>query len=114
MQSPPQTDRARNLRRSMTPQETKLWFAIRDRRLNGLKFRRQHPIGPYFADFAHIPTRLVIEIDGGQHGGIGDRIRTDFLQGQGWTVLRFWNVDIEQTFDAVLAQIATAAGKPFG
>ncbi len=98
----------------MTKQERKLWYALRDRQLNGLKFRRQHPIGPYIADFAHVPSHLVVEIDGGQHGASYDRARTGFLTKTGWTVLRFWNMDVDQTFEAVLARIAEAAGKPFG
>jgi very-short-patch-repair endonuclease len=61
------TRRARELRRDNSRAERKVWELLRDRRLTGVKFRRQHPIGPYFADFACISRKLVIEIDGDHH-----------------------------------------------
>lgn len=61
-------DRARRLRRSMTDAEHRLWFHLRNRALMGCKFRRQHPVGPYVADFACIERSMVVEVDGGQHG----------------------------------------------
>jgi very-short-patch-repair endonuclease len=60
-------DIARKLRRDATAAEQLIWLLLRDRRLSGIKFRRQLPIGPYIADFASIQHRLVVELDGGQH-----------------------------------------------
>jgi very-short-patch-repair endonuclease len=86
---------ARELRVGMTDAERRLWSALRARRLQGYKFRRQHPIGPYIVDFACIEHRLVIEADGGQHDDNDrDRIRTEWLKSEGWRVIRFWNNDI--------------------
>ena len=86
---PPQ--RPRTLRRNATDAEALLWSRLRDRRLAGHKFRRQHPIGPYIADFACPDARLVIELDGGQHSPETDAARTAYIEAQGYTVLRFWN-----------------------
>ncbi len=79
----------------MTDAERRLWSVLRNRRMRGYKFRRQHPIGPFVADFACIEHRLVIEADGGQHAdNAADERRTAWLERQGWNVLRFWNNDI--------------------
>ena len=88
-------DRARSLRRTLTDAELRLWFHVRDRRLAGYRFRRQHPIGPYFADFAGVERRLVVELDGGQHvaGSAADRRRTAPLERRGWRVIRFRDSD---------------------
>ena len=100
---------ARHLRRSMTDAEHRLWFHLRNRALLGFKFRRQMPIGPYIADFACIERRLVVEVDGGQHGGYAaDAVRTVGLQAQGYRVLRFWNNDVLLQTPAVLEQILAA------
>ena len=102
-------NRARRLRRSMTDAEHRLWFHLRNRALMGCKFRRQHPIGPYIADFACIEHRLIVEADGGQHADSGaDRDRTRFLASCGYRVLRFWNNDVLARTDAVLEQIHAA------
>jgi very-short-patch-repair endonuclease len=82
---PKSTDNARSLRSDMMIAEHKFWQAIRGKQIEGCRFRREHPIGPYIADFACIDKLLVIELDGGQHQ---DRItyderRTAFLQAQG-------------------------------
>ncbi len=103
-------DFARGLRARMTDAEHRLWYHLRDRRLLGHKFRRQVPIGPYIADFACLPLRLVIEIDGGQHDAAVDGLRTACLHEQGFTVLRFWNNDVLRDTDAVLADICRAPG----
>jgi very-short-patch-repair endonuclease len=105
------------LRRNATEAERRLWALLRDRRLAGAKFRRQHPIGPYVADFACTKWRLVVEADGGQHAGSApDRERTGWLSGQGWRVLRFWNDEIlgntEGVLTAILAAIAEASPRP--
>jgi len=75
--------------------------------LDACRFRRQHPIGPYIADFACIERRLVVELDGGQHQGQNaqDEQRTAFMQTQGWQVLRFWNNEVLNNLDGVLSTI---------
>jgi primosomal protein N' (replication factor Y) len=98
---------ARRLRRDTTDAEALLWRRIRDRALFGRKFRRQHPIGPYVADFVCIEARLVVELDGGQHdrGAEGTSVRTAFLERRGFRVLRFWNNDVLANLDGVLERI---------
>jgi very-short-patch-repair endonuclease len=89
------TARARNLRRVDNDAEHALWSELRDRRLNGFKFVRQFRIGPYFADFACRDRMLVVELDGIQHIDSAHDVRRDaFMVGKGWSVLRFWNVDV--------------------
>lgn len=93
------THQARRLRADQTDAERKLWYALRDLKLP-FNVRRQHPLGPYIADFA-IPARhLAIEIDGGQHADAmeADRRRTDELGKRGYRVLRFWNNDVHGNF----------------
>ena len=85
--------RARELRQSSPDAESQMWAQLRDRRLAGFKFRRQHPIGRYFADFACIEARLVVELDGGQHfepdAMAADTRRTAHLNAHGFHVMRF-------------------------
>lgn len=102
--------RARKLRQDQTPSERKLWARLRGRRLNGLKFRRQHPIGPYITDFYCAACRLVIEIDGDGHleREEYDANRTEWLEGQGYQVLRFTNRDVQDNTEAVLEAILEA------
>ncbi|HEY1931803.1 MAG TPA: DUF559 domain-containing protein [Acetobacteraceae bacterium] len=103
-----QTIRARQLRRDMTDAECRLWLLLRNRRLAGCKFRRQHPIGPYIADFACLARRLIVEADGRQHGGLrlaSDRHRDAWLQEEGWRVVRFTNEDILRHQADVLEEI---------
>src|SRR5436309_16044731 len=104
------TVNARSLRSDMTDVERILWRALRGRQLEAGRFRRQHPIGPYIADFACLDKRLVIELDGGQHQDrIGyDARRTAFLQLQGGRVVRFWNNDVLNNLDGVLMTIVDA------
>ncbi|ATD66382.1 hypothetical protein CNR27_02070 [Luteimonas chenhongjianii] len=103
---------ARSLRRESTDAERLLWFHLRDRRL-GVKFRRQHPIGPYIVDFLSIEAALVIELDGCQHQPHRDADRTRFLERRGHRVLRFWNHDLLVRTETVLEQIlATIALTP--
>ena len=86
---------ARVLRVDMTDAERRLWSLLRGRRLQGYKFRRQRPIGPFIVDFACIAHRLVVEADGGQHcENDYDARRTAWLEAHGWRVMRFWNNDI--------------------
>ncbi|UJB31052.1 endonuclease domain-containing protein [Chromobacterium sp. Beijing] len=101
-----QLDFAKSLRRNMTDAEQRLWKQLRAHRLNGEKFRRQQPIGPYIVDFVHFDSRLIIEADGGQHHeSRGDAARDAWLQAQGFRVMRFWNNDILHNQDAVLEAI---------
>jgi very-short-patch-repair endonuclease len=104
------TTNARALRSEMTDAEQRLWHSIRGQQISNSRFRRQHPIGKYIADFACIDKKLVIELDGGQHQDqvAYDENRTAFLQAQGWHVLRFWNNDVLENLDGVLASIAEA------
>ena len=103
---PKTTARARSLRQSDNDAEDKLWNELRDRRLNGHKFVRQLPIGRYFADFACRDLRLVVEIDGSQHAGNRrDGIRDVFMTDSGWSVGRFWNVDVLTALPSVLDTI---------
>jgi very-short-patch-repair endonuclease len=108
-------NRARHLRRDMTPSERKLWWRLRELAPEGSHFRRQATIGPYFADFACHSTKLVIEIDGGQHG-MTPRIKRDlkrdaYLERNGYRVLRFWNNDVRENIDGVLMVICDALQK---
>jgi very-short-patch-repair endonuclease len=101
--------RARQLRRNRTEAEDRLWYALRER-LPVHKWRFQVPFHLYFADFACLKARLIIEIDGGQHDEhrAGDARRTSFLQAQGFQVLRFWNHDVLANTDGAIAAIASA------
>ena len=96
---------ARKLRHNMTPQERKLWNLLRNRSFKGLKFVRQYPIGNYIVDFACRLEKIVIEIDGGQHNEIAniiyDNKRTNFLEEQGYKVIRFWNNEIDNNIEGV-------------
>ncbi|MET3592185.1 very-short-patch-repair endonuclease [Mesorhizobium shonense] len=103
------TKRARRLRQSDNDAENALWIELRDRRLNGNKFVRQFPIGPYFADFACRECQLVVEVDGSQHfANKRDQIRDRFMVSAGWSILRFWNIDVLKEREAVLETILAA------
>ena len=97
-------DRARTLRRDMTPAERKLWRAIRLDALS-VTFRRQHAIAPWIADFACVELRLVVEVDGGQHGDARDAARDAAMREAGWHVLRFWNNEVTENLTGVLQRI---------
>jgi very-short-patch-repair endonuclease len=102
------------MRRAPTEAELRLWRLLRDRRLSGLKFRRQVPIGPYIVDFLCVSVRLIVEADGSQHGeSIGGERRDAYLARQGWTVLRFWNHDILRNRESVIDTILARAGLPW-
>jgi len=103
------TNRARSLRKADNDAERALWSAIKNRQLDGAKFTRQFPIGPYFADFACREEHLVIELDGSQHAESAyDRRRDQYMVDQGWSVLRFWNVDALKELDAIVDTILAA------
>lgn len=116
MKRPPRpaetTDRARQLRRDSTKPEAVLWSVLRGGRLGGLKFRRQHPIGPYFADFYCHSASLVVELDGMSHNDRAeqDQRRTDFLRQSGLKVIRVLNDDVTADLEAVARYIACEAG----
>ena len=93
MQTPPaRTQRSRTIRRDQTDVERKLWAALRGRQLSGFKFRRQHPVDRYFADFVCMEAKLVVELDGGQHAEQFeyDARRSEVLEAAGFRVIRFW------------------------
>lgn len=106
-------DRARGLRQAMTDVERKLWFYLRNRQLNGHKFRRQHEIDHYIVDFVCSEAMLIVELDGGQHADqVGyDEHRTRYLQARGYRVLRFWNNEVLMSIESVLEVILGAAAK---
>ena len=107
------TSRARDLRKDSTKAERVLWTHLRDRQLAGHKFRRQVPLGSYVVDFVCFERRLVIEIDGGHHGEQADhdRERSEWLESQGFQVLRFWNNEVLGQLDGVTQAILEAVGQ---
>jgi very-short-patch-repair endonuclease len=98
---------ARDLRKRQTPAEAQLWKLLSDRRLDGVKFRRQHPIGPFVADFCCPRLRLIVEVDGGIHDESveQDEERTRLLAASGYTVLRLRNEQVLGRGHQVLDQI---------
>ena len=95
------------LRKEPTLAEVRLWELLRRGALEGVRFRRQHAIGPYIVDFCAPRHRLIIEVDGSQHieAQHEDRARTGFLQSQGYRVLRFWNSQVESDPNGVVRAI---------
>ena len=109
----PTLAKAKRLRRDLTDAERKLWSILRNSQLQGAKFRRQQPIGPFIADFVCQDRKLIVEADGGQHlDSAYDIRRTAFLEGKGYRRLRFWNNDILENLDGVAQMIATAVSTP--
>jgi very-short-patch-repair endonuclease len=106
--------RARRLRRDQTDAENKLWMRLRARQLCDAKFRRQHPIGPYIADFCCVKSRLIVELDGSQHvvQAERDQRRSAFLERSGYRVVRFWDNEVLQNTAAVVERIAEALIDP--
>src|SRR5665213_328929 len=104
---PIQKERARRLRRELTPAERILWTELRGRRFAGLKFRRQHPFGPFILDFYCAEASLVVEIDGESHVGKepADKGRQSWLEAHGLTVVRFWNNEVYDDHEAVVEAI---------
>ncbi len=105
---------ARTLRKPQTDAEALLWYYIRDKQLDGHKFRRQQPIGPYIVDFACLSKKVLIELDGGQHAEqqTQDEARDHFLRNEGYRVLRFWNNEVFENCDGVLEAIRAAVQDP--
>ena len=106
-------ENSRRLRREMTEAERKLWSMLRAGQLDGLKFRRQHPIPPYIADFCCIEKKLIVELDGSQHNAQSDSVRTLALASQGWRMIRFWDNDALLATEAVVEAIWNAACEPY-
>jgi very-short-patch-repair endonuclease len=104
--------RARRLRRNTTDAEKLLWNRLRRLDLKGSHFRRQIPVGPYIADFGCMAARLLIEVDGSQHGEdqnkAYDDVRTRWLEKEGYRVIRFWNDDITRNMEGVMQTIYAA------
>ena len=112
--TPAMTVRAKKLRHNMTEAETRLWRALRRGQFNGLRFRRQHPVGPFTLDFYCPSLRLAIELDGGQHAlqqKQADERRTRFLSEKNIAVIRYWNNDIFGNLRGVLADLITVIEK---
>ena len=104
---------ARQLRRDMTPPERLLWQALRRWQLNGLKFRRQMPLGPFIVDFYCAAARVVVEVDGATHADpSADAARDAWLERQGIRVLHVWNNEVMGNLEGVLAVIAAACAPP--
>lgn len=102
---------ARQLRGNMTEAEQRLWSALRRRQLDGLRFRRQVPLGRFIVDFACYEARIVAELDGGQHAEpeAEDAARNKWLEDRGFRVLRFWNDEVFENLGGVLEVIRAAA-----
>ncbi|WP_420814469.1 endonuclease domain-containing protein [Notoacmeibacter marinus] len=101
--------RARGMRRKPTEAEWLLWIEIRKERLNGYRFARQVPLGRYIADFVCRKERLIVEVDGSQHAASArDAVRTDWLNSNGYAVLRFWNDEVLRQRRLVLDTILAA------
>ena len=101
---------AKVLRKRSTPAEMRLWAALRNHQLNGLKFRRQHPLGPFIADFYCAEYRLVVEVDGGIHNFTveEDQARDQAIQEHGYRIIRFQNKTVEENLTEVLSAILDA------
>ena len=106
--------KARSLRENQTDAEGLLWHYLHHKQLDGHKFRRQQPIGPYIVDFACMPRKVIVELDGGQHAErrSHDERRDRFLQGQGYRLLRFWNNEVFENCFGVLERIYEAVQNP--
>ena len=99
--------RARELRHNATPSERMLWRELSARKILGVRFNRQVPIGPFICDFVSRSAKLIIEVDGGQHGWRTDEdaVRTRYLEDRGYRVIRFWNSDVLERLEGVVAEI---------
>jgi very-short-patch-repair endonuclease len=101
--------RAKSLRRNGTDAEARLWYHLRAGRLNGFKFRRQHPVPPYIVDFYCAAAKLIVELDGSQHTRESDAERSRYLDSLGLRVLRYWDNEVLQHTEVVMAAILSAA-----
>ena len=102
-------ERAKALRKEMTLPERALWKALAAKRLEGVKFKRQQPVGPFIVDFISFERNLIIEIDGGHHDeGVTrayDQTRTHWLETQGFQIIRFWNNEVLANLEGVISRI---------
>ena len=97
---------ARRLRKHSTDTERHLWRHLRDRQVEGFKFRRQQAVGRYVVDFVNFDKKVVVELDGGQHSlDPGDKIRDEWLRAEGYKVLRFWDNQVLSDLEGVLETI---------
>jgi very-short-patch-repair endonuclease len=98
---------ARTLRRNQTEAEKRLWRKLRSRDFQGVKFRRQQPLGPYVADFCSFQNKMIIELDGGQHALAQeeDEKRTAYLKRSGFQVIRVWDNEVLNKMEGVLEYI---------
>ena len=105
-------ERARTLRKSMSNAERKLWYALRLRQLDGARFRRQHPMGPYIVDFVCLEKRLIVEVDGPQHAEeehvARDERRDRWFNGEGYRVMRFQTIGVYRNLGGVVDTIWAA------
>ncbi len=103
------TSLAKELRHTQTEAEGVLWSKLRNKQLDGIKFRRQQPLGGYIVDFVSLDKKLIIEIDGGQHSEEQaikqDGQRTKWLENEGYRVIRFWNNDVLENLEGVIMEI---------
>ena len=95
----------------MTDAERLIWEHLRNRQLEGFKFRRQANIGAFIVDFLCVEAQLIVEIDGGQHSPERDDPRSTWLEAQGYRILRFWNHEVTENIDGVLQTIAIALAR---
>ena len=102
--------RAQKLRRDLTDAERILWSRLKSKQLHGWQFRVQHPVSPYILDFAVVKLKLGVELDGATHSTADERRhderRRQSLEMRGWTVLRYWNAEVYENLEGVLASIA--------
>jgi very-short-patch-repair endonuclease len=107
----PAKQAARRLRKQPTDSETKLWSRLRRRQVGNIRFRRQSPIGPYVVDFVCAEIRLIVEVDGGQHSWreAQDARRTEWLESQGYRLIRFWDNEVNENIEGVLEKIVLVA-----
>jgi very-short-patch-repair endonuclease len=106
---PRPTKRAQQLRNNATDAERKLWRYLSRRQLEGHKFSRQMPIGPYICDFLCRERQLIVEVDGGQHAeSKRDLTRTAYLESTGYRIIRFWNNDVVENIEGVIHAISEA------
>jgi len=104
---------ARKLRKHSTDTESYLWRYLRDRQIEGFKFRRQQPVGSHIVDFVNFEKKVVIELDGGQHTlHPGDKIRDEWFLAEGYKVLRFWDNEVFSNLEGVLETIRDALLTP--
>ncbi|TMB93287.1 MAG: DUF559 domain-containing protein [Chloroflexi bacterium] len=108
----PTTDRARTLRSNMTETERRIWSRLRNRNIDGYKFRRQFPVGPYFVDFICMSARLAIEVDGPLHEVNADQRKTEWLNRAGYRVLRIPVNRVDESLDDVIHGIYLELTQP--